>query len=125
MPSKALLGRINPNVEVVVVDDGSTDHSRDVISDFAGKIIPVFKENGGQGSALNAGFSAARGDIIFFLDADDTLMPNCCSTIASLWRDETVKAHFNLAVVDRDGKKLGNYRSGSALPKRRCRRADP
>ncbi|HEX4269739.1 MAG TPA: glycosyltransferase family 2 protein [Rhizomicrobium sp.] len=104
------------DLEVIVVDDGSTDNSRDVISGFAGKIIPVFKENGGQGSALNAGFAAARGDVILFLDADDTLMPHCCSTIAGLWRPDTVKAHFNLVVIDQDGKNLGNYQNGKVLP---------
>lgn len=104
------------DLEVIVVDDGSTDTSRDVISGFAGKVIPVFQQNGGQGSALNAGFAAARGDVILFLDADDILMPHCCSTIANLWRPDTTKAHFNLVVVDGDGKKLGNYRSSNGLP---------
>jgi glycosyltransferase involved in cell wall biosynthesis len=59
------------NVEVVVVDDGSTDESRDVIASYGQRIIPVLKENGGQASALNAGFAASRGDIICLLDSDD------------------------------------------------------
>ncbi|HVW73345.1 MAG TPA: glycosyltransferase [Rhizomicrobium sp.] len=113
---ESALAQDYPDVEVIVVDDGSTDNSRDVISGFGGKITALFKENGGQGSALNAGFTAARGDIIIFLDADDALMPHCCSTIAGLWRQETVKAHFNLIVVDREGKKLGNYRADKMLP---------
>ena len=61
--------------EVVVVDDGSTDSSREIISSFGDQIRPVFKSNGGQASAFNAGFAHARGDILCFLDADDLFVP--------------------------------------------------
>jgi glycosyltransferase involved in cell wall biosynthesis len=59
--------------EVIVVDDGSTDDSRRIISGYGDRVTPVFKENGGQASAFNAGFAASRGDVIIFLDADDYL----------------------------------------------------
>lgn len=58
-------------IEVVVVDDGSTDNSRDIIKTYGDKIVPVLKTNGGQASAFNAGWAASRGDIICFLDSDD------------------------------------------------------
>jgi glycosyltransferase involved in cell wall biosynthesis len=61
--------------EVIVVDDGSTDNSREIIASYGNKIIPVLKENGGQASAFNAGFAASRGDIICFLDSDDAFLP--------------------------------------------------
>ncbi len=65
------LAQTYPNIEVVVVDDGSTDNSRDVIARYGDRVVPVFKENGGQCSAFNAGFAACRGDIITLLDSDD------------------------------------------------------
>lgn len=72
---QSVLDQNYERVEVLVVDDGSTDESRQSIEKFRGKIKPVFKENGGQASAFNAGVAQAAGDIICFLDADDTWKP--------------------------------------------------
>jgi len=65
------LGQTYQNVEVVVVDDGSTDNSREVLKKYEGRAKIILKENGGQASAFNAGFANSTGDIICFLDSDD------------------------------------------------------
>ncbi len=72
---ESALNQTYPHLEIIVVDDGSTDNSRDIIKNYQGKIIPIFKENGGQASAFNVGFAASQGDIICFLDADDLFVP--------------------------------------------------
>ncbi|AFY88743.1 glycosyltransferase family 2 protein [Chroococcidiopsis thermalis] len=65
------LNQTYSNVEVIVVDDGSTDNSPNVISGYGDRIISIFKENGGQASAFNVGFLASKGEIICILDSDD------------------------------------------------------
>lgn len=62
-------------IEIIVVDDGSTDNSREIIDSYGDRITSVIKENGGQASAFNAGFSRSKGEIICFLDADDLFVP--------------------------------------------------
>jgi glycosyltransferase involved in cell wall biosynthesis len=63
------------NIEIVVVDDGSSDESREVIGSYGNQIKAVFKENGGQASAFNTGIRASRGDTICLLDSDDYFSP--------------------------------------------------
>ena len=94
-------------VEVVVVDDGSTDNSRDVISSYGNKVSAVFKPNGGHASAFNAGFRASRGSIVMFLDADDALLPTAVEEVVRAWHPGTAKAQFVLAHVDAEGRPLG------------------
>lgn len=69
------LNQTYPNVEVIVVDDGSSDESRAVIASYGKALNRIFKGNGGQASAFNAGIAASRGNLICFLDADDFLHP--------------------------------------------------
>ena len=94
-------------VEVIVVDDGSTDDSRAVIESYGKRIAPVIKTNGGHGSAINAGFAASRGDILMFLDADDELLPNAVAQVIDAWRPSVTKVQFQLEMVDDRGKPLG------------------
>lgn len=70
------LNQTYPNVEVVVVDDGSTDDSPSILNSYGKRIRPVLQANGGQASAFNAGLAASRGEIICMLDADDFFHPD-------------------------------------------------
>lgn len=69
------LNQTYSHTEVIVVDDGSTDNSREIIESYKNKIIPIYKDNGGHASAINAGFATSQGEIICFLDSDDVWLP--------------------------------------------------
>lgn len=63
-------------VEILVIDDGSTDDTAARLEKFAGRIGYFHKPNGGQASAFNFGLERAQGEFIALLDADDVWMPN-------------------------------------------------
>jgi glycosyltransferase involved in cell wall biosynthesis len=68
---RSLLAQTYKNIEVIVVDDGSTDDTRMLLNRFNGQIRYIYKENGGACSARNMGFRASSGELIGFLDCDD------------------------------------------------------
>jgi glycosyltransferase involved in cell wall biosynthesis len=68
---ESALGQSYKNIEVIIVDDGSTDNSIEIIKKYEDKIHLLLKENGGQASAFNIGFKESNGDIVCLLDSDD------------------------------------------------------
>jgi glycosyltransferase involved in cell wall biosynthesis len=104
---ESALRQTYPRVEVVVVDDGSTDGSRRVIDRYRLRVVAVEQVNGGQGAAVNAGFAASRGDLVIFLDADDELRPQAVERVVPHLGPGVAKLHFRLDAVDGDGVPLG------------------
>ena len=102
------LAQTYDSAEVVIVDDGSTDNSPEIINSYGDKIIPIFKENGGQASAFNVGFARSRGEILCFLDADDLFLPTKIAKIVEVFNNapEVGWCFHPLEFVDRDLKPL-------------------
>lgn len=69
------LAQTYPNVEVVVVNDGSTDSTGEILARYGDRIVVVTQVNGGLAAARNAGLRNATGDIFALLDGDDTWLP--------------------------------------------------
>jgi glycosyltransferase involved in cell wall biosynthesis len=63
-------------VEIIVIDDGSTDNTKEIVQSYGDKIVYIRQENSGVSSARNSGLEHAAGDFIAFLDADDYLTEN-------------------------------------------------
>jgi glycosyltransferase involved in cell wall biosynthesis len=97
------------NVNVIVVDDGSTDRSRELLRRNRGPACVVEKENGGQASALNAGLERCRGDVVIFLDSDDILRTDIAAKLCAVFaRDPSVvKVQFRMEVIDAHGLPIG------------------
>jgi len=101
------LAQTYEDVEVIVVDDGSTDNSRQIIAEYGDRIIPILQANGKQAAAFNSGFARSQGEIIIFLDSDDYLVPQAVAEIVKIWQPNLAKVHYRLNVVDGVGKSLG------------------
>lgn len=117
------LDQTYPRTEVIIVDDGSTDESREVIYKYEDRIISVLKENGGQASAFNVGLSTSKGDIIIFLDSDDYLFPNAVEEVVAAWEPGITKVQYRLEVIDHNNQAVSVYPpptlamdSGEVLP---------
>ncbi|MBI5623655.1 MAG: glycosyltransferase family 2 protein [Elusimicrobia bacterium] len=97
--------------EVVVVDDGSTDGSRDVIRSYGDRVRPVLLDpRRGQAEAFNAGIAAARGEIVCLLDSDDVWLHGKLAKVVALFDDPVVGVvqHW-LDDVSGDLKSLGAF----------------
>lgn len=94
--------------EVIVVDDGSQDGSRDLIASYGENVKALFKENGGQASALNAGFELSNGEAVIFLDSDDMLLPGAVAAVAHALEDGALaKVHWSMPIIDQHGRRTG------------------
>ena len=104
------LGQTYSPVEVVVVDDASTDGSAAVISSYGAALVPVLKaRNAGHGAAFNSGFQASRGEIVLFLDADDYLYPDAVETVVGSWQEGVALVQYRLDLLDPSGRKVDLY----------------
>jgi hypothetical protein len=107
---ESALAQTYDQVEVVVVDDASTDGSPELIRAFGSRIVPVLQPvNGGQAAAMNAGFAASRGDIVIFLDADDYLYNHTAAEVAHQFRAGVALVQYRLHLVDVEGVVLDMY----------------
>jgi len=114
---ESALTQVGASTEVVVVDDGSTDATPDLMSRWQGSIAGIRTENRGQLAALATGFARTSGRMVVFLDADDVLLPHAAQAIrrASTGAD-VVKLHWPMPEIDDRGRSIGSVRPTEVLP---------
>lgn len=103
--------------ELIIVDDGSKDNSKEVIMKFAQshpkRIQALFQKNGGQGDAFNNGVALAKADIVCFLDSDDVWMPGKLSMV-NRWfseRNDIALLQHNMHILRGDTPTQENFRA--------------
>ncbi len=95
------------DLEVIVVDDGSTDESRAIIEGFADRVKVLLTENAGQRVAANRGYAVSTGDVVVFLDSDDILPPELAEQLAAVWTPTVSKVQFQMQRIDQRGGLIG------------------
>ncbi|WP_400076779.1 glycosyltransferase family 2 protein [Winogradskyella sp. R77965] len=100
------------NFEVIVIDDGSTDNTQEVIKSFKKDIVYLFQENKGQGAARNTGIKAAKGNYVVFLDADDYWEPTFLERC-----HDFLENHPNLVAVNTAQRTIYNKNVSEIHPK--------
>jgi len=95
------------DVEVVIVDDGSTDGSPAVIESYRDRVAILRTENAGQRVAANRGYALTTGDVVVFLDSDDVLPPDLPRRLAEVWTPAASKAQFRMQRIDEHGAAIG------------------
>lgn len=99
------LSQIYNPTEVIVVDDGSTDNSLEIIGRYCDRVTIIQKPNAGQASAFNAGIAEANGRFIILLDADDVLFPSAAARGVQSLREGYSRVYFRAQAIDQRGER--------------------
>jgi len=106
---ESILAQTYKDYEIVIVDDGSTDGTEDMIKQLGVPVTYHWQENGGDAAARNKLIELARGQYISFIDSDDLLFPDAIERLVEVMETETedVVAYGSYVRIDQDGKVYG------------------
>ncbi|WKZ36422.1 MAG: glycosyltransferase family 2 protein [Anaerolineales bacterium] len=111
---KSVLEQDYPRIEYIVVDGGSTDGSLDLIKKYEGKLAWwVSEQDKGQTDAINRGFNRAKGDILAWINSDDTYNPGAVGEAVKylIGNPQAAMVYADCNFIDEDGKVIGKFKS--------------
>jgi glycosyltransferase involved in cell wall biosynthesis len=107
------LNQTYSNIEIIAVDDGSTDHSPEILKRYSDEIMILTKKNGGTASALNYGINAMTGTWFKWLSADDILYPNALEEMileaSKIENKESTIFYSNYDIIDSNGNTIEKF----------------
>ncbi|MBV9070534.1 MAG: glycosyltransferase [Acidobacteria bacterium] len=118
---RSVLGQTQPPFEIIVVDDGSTDRTRDVLESFGSQITVIEQPHAGAYVARNRGLRHANGELIAFIDSDDVWLPDRLVSQLPLMERPEVGLVFGDVVHVRPGQERRRVTSFQVAPPRRGR----
>jgi glycosyltransferase involved in cell wall biosynthesis len=110
---RSVLAQEYPSLEYVVIDDGSTDETSQVLASFGDHIRHVRQDNAGQARTLNRGWKAGSGEFLGYLSSDDCLLPGAlCKLVAALQGEpRAAVAYCDFELIDAAGNRLRECRT--------------
>ena len=108
---ESVINQTYPNIEIICVDDGSTDNSSDILKSFSDKIFVISKPNGGLASSLNVGIAHMKGRWFKWFSPDDILYPQAIETLVNVAKTlpENTIIYSNWDIIDKHGKKIRSF----------------
>ncbi|MEW6364210.1 MAG: glycosyltransferase [Acidobacteriota bacterium] len=105
---ESVLAQDYPRIEYIVIDDGSTDRTPDVVRRYQGRLRLMQQSNMGQAAALNTGWSLSSGTILGYLSCDDILHPSALRKVVQTLLDhpDAIAAFPNCDVIDAQGRRV-------------------
>ncbi len=106
----SVLSQDYPNLEYIILDDGSTDNTREVVLQYSNKVIFNSHPNMGETRTVNKGLEMARGEIVGVVNSDDPLLPDAVKEIVGTMMKEPdmIVAYPDWDMIDSTGDKIGH-----------------
>ena len=113
----SLLGQSYPACEIIVVDDGSTDGTKDMMAAEFPQVRYICQENAGDAAAKNHAAREAKGEYIIFNDSDDLFLPDTVERLfAAMPQGETACTYGTYQTIDAEGRKVPTKRKAAVYP---------